>query len=183
MPAVDVVVLLNRTIEPIGKLKKRLKRFVRRTYRSLRKHRDHSDSKVKSWIARRVLCRGLWLVDRQAMALGLSIGLAVAMLPPAPVQTLAATTLAILCRANIPLAVSAVWVSNPITWIPLLRFQEMLGSRILFGNTSDQQGTKFEMISSLTLGVVLSAALLAIISYSIFHCLWGIFSRKTSEES
>ena len=117
------------------------------------------------------------------MALGLSLGLAVAMLPPAPIQTLAATTLAILCRANIPLAVSAVWVSNPLTWIPLLQMQEKLGERVLFGSGVGEGRTSFEMVTSLTLGVVLSAALIALLSYSIFHGLWGIFSRKTSPES
>lgn len=115
------------------------------------------------------------------MALGLALGLAVAMLPPAPIQTVLATTLAILCRANIPLAVAAVWVSNPVTWLPLLHLQENLGESILFG-TDGGERTSFEKISSLTLGVVLSAAFLALISYSIFHCVWGIFSRKTPRE-
>ena len=156
---------------------------MRRTYRSLRKHRFHKGNRIKYWLATRVLHRRLWLVDRQSMAVGLSLGLAVAMLPPAPVQTLVATTLAILCRANIPLAVSAVWVSNPLTWIPLLHLQENLGERVLFGSGTGEERTRFEMISSLTLGVVLSAALISLLSYSIFHCLWGIFSRKTSPES
>ncbi len=116
------------------------------------------------------------------MALGLSLGLAVAMLPPAPIQTLLATTLAILCRANIPLAVAAVWVSNPLTWLPLLHLQENLGESVLFGSGGGER-TSFEKISSLTLGVVLSAAFIAVLSYSIFHCVWGIFSRKRPPEN
>lgn len=118
------------------------------------------------------------------MALGLSLGLAVAMLPPAPIQTVAATTLAILCRANVPLAAAAVWVSNPLTWWPLLRFQENLGRSILFGFSDEEGSAGIAIISSLTLGVVLSAAVLAVASYCIFHCVWGIFASAgaTSKE-
>ena len=112
------------------------------------------------------------------MALGLSLGLAVAMLPPAPIQTLMATTLAILCRANVPLAAVAVWVSNPLTILPLLHFQRNLGRSILFEFSAGEERTGIEDISSLTLGVVLSAAVLAVASYCIFHCAWGFFSRK-----
>ncbi|MFP6872804.1 MAG: DUF2062 domain-containing protein [Verrucomicrobiales bacterium] len=135
-------------------------------------------------MATRVLHRRLWRVDRQGMALGLSLGLAVAMLPPAPIQTVAATTLAILCRANVPLAAAAVWVSNPLTWWPLLRFQENLGRSILFGFSDEEGSAGIAIISSLTLGVVLSAAVLAVASYCIFHCVWGIFASAgaTSKE-
>ncbi len=112
------------------------------------------------------------------MALGLSLGLAVAMLPPAPVQTVAATTLAILCRANVPLAAAAVWVSNPLTWLPLLHFQENLGRSILFGFSAGEERVGIERISSWTLGVTLSAAVLAVASYCIFHFMWGIFAGK-----
>lgn len=174
---------MSETHESIEFVRQRWKRFVRKTYRSLRKHRFHSGNRIKYWLARRVLHRRLWLADRQSMALGLSLGLSVAMLPPAPVQTLLATTLAILCRANIPLAVAAVWVSNPLTWLPLLHLQETLGESVLFGSGAGEERTRFEMISSLTLGVVLSAALLALLSYSIFHCVWGIFSRKKPMEN
>ena len=116
------------------------------------------------------------------MALGLSIGLAVAMLPPAPIQTVAATTLAILSRANVPLAAAAVWVSNPLTWWPLLSFQENLGRSILAEFSVGDERADIEMISSLTLGVTLSAALLAVASYCIFHFMWGIFAEKVSTE-
>jgi uncharacterized protein (DUF2062 family) len=113
------------------------------------------------------------------MAMGLSLGLAVAMLPPAPIQTVVATTLAILCRANVPLAAAAVWVSNPLTWWPLLRFQENLGRSILFDFSAGEERLAIdERISSVTLGVTLSAAALAVVSYCIFHFMWGIFAGK-----
>ncbi len=52
------------------------------------------------------------------LALGLAIGIFVGFLPCMGVQTWVALPLAFLLRANKPLAVAGVWISNPVTFIP-----------------------------------------------------------------
>jgi uncharacterized protein (DUF2062 family) len=59
----------------------------------------------------------LWRLNRHSAARGVAIGLFVAFVP-LPVHMVLAACLAILFRANLPISVLAVWVSNPITWAP-----------------------------------------------------------------
>ena len=65
----------------------------------------------------------LWkFTDRSRVSLGFSLGFAVAMLPPLPIQTFLAIILSIKFRANIPASALAVWISNPATALPLFIF-------------------------------------------------------------
>jgi len=72
----------------------------------------------------------LWHFTRQSTAKGAAIGLFCAFLPM-PFEMVAAIFLASLMRANLPLAVGAVWISNPLTWIPLYTPPYLLGAKIL----------------------------------------------------
>ncbi len=72
----------------------------------------------------------LWHFTRQSTAKGAGIGLFCAFLPM-PFEMVAAIFLASLMRANLPLAVGAVWISNPLTWIPLYTPPYLLGAKIL----------------------------------------------------
>lgn len=125
--------------------------------------------------------RRLWRPDRHATSLGLAIGLAVAMLPPAPIQTVAATGLAILCRANIPMAAAAVWVSNPATWSPILIFQRELGRKLLppaDGQLDVGLGLGLESLRSVTVGVLITGAALGMLGYITLYLIWGLFPRR-----
>ena len=53
------------------------------------------------------------------LALGVAIGMFVGMLPIMGIQMLAVTIVALPFRANLKVAVAMVWISNPITFIPL----------------------------------------------------------------
>lgn len=59
----------------------------------------------------------LWSFDRASVARGLGIGVFAAFIP-LPIQTLVAIVLSIFLIGNIPLAIAATWISNPITFIP-----------------------------------------------------------------
>jgi uncharacterized protein (DUF2062 family) len=69
-------------------------------------------------VSRRSICGALWA------------GLFVALIPM-PAQTVAAALLALLLRVNLPVAVVAVWVTNPITMLPIFYFEYGLGCLIL----------------------------------------------------
>jgi uncharacterized protein (DUF2062 family) len=68
----------------------------------------------------------LWAIRRNLIAGGLAIGLFCAMIP-GPLQMLAAISLAILFRLNLPVAVLGTLVSNPFTIVPLYLVAYVIG--------------------------------------------------------
>jgi len=102
------------------------------------------------------------------------------MLPPAPIQTLLATLLAVLCRANIPIAAAAVWVSNPASWAIILKHQRDIGRALLppaDGKVDVGFGIGFESLRSVTLGVLITAMIVGPIGYGLMYFFWGVFDR------
>lgn len=161
-------------------MKDRWRRFVRQTYRSLRRPRYRSKSPARRWLAAKVFQRELWRPCRRAGSLGVGIGLAVAMLPPIPIQMVLAAFVGVLCRANIPLAVAAVWVSNPLTIAPILYLQRQIGRWLL--PTSDGiydagLGLGLETIRSVTFGVVVTATVSGLLGFALVYWIWGLFQR------
>jgi len=129
--------------------------------------------------------RELWKPSRHQVALGLSLGVAVGMLPPLPIQTILAIALAVRYRANIPAAASAVWISNPATAIPLFIYQCKLGKAIFY-LSARYQGKELEFdiqtMSFATFGVLITAIVLAPLVYFVVYYIWGlvlIFSNKS----
>ena len=74
--------------------------------------------------------RNLWAFNRNSVSLAVGIGIFCAFLPM-PFETVVAIFLAIMWRANLPISITMVWVSNPITWVPLYTPCYLLGARIL----------------------------------------------------
>jgi hypothetical protein len=72
----------------------------------------------------------LWHFNRYSVATGVSIGLFCAYLPT-PGHMLAATLLSILFRANLPISVLLVWVSNPFTIPPQFYLAYKIGTWVM----------------------------------------------------
>lgn len=72
----------------------------------------------------------LWSFKRQSVAKGVAIGLFCAFLPM-PFEMVPAIFFAVLMGGNLPFAVGGVWVSNPVTWVPLYTPCYLLGAKIL----------------------------------------------------
>lgn len=67
---------------------------------------------------------------RRAVSGGVALGLFVGLVP-VPAQTAVAILLALALRVNLPLAAISVWVTNPLTWLPLFYFSYEIGAMLL----------------------------------------------------
>lgn len=106
-------------------MKKHYLRLVRRAFRTLR----HRRLRHRHWwqdLTHSLFERRLWMPCRDTVATGLAIGMFFAVMP-LPMQMLFAGLVAMRFRSNVPLAMAACWLSNPITNIPLWGFQLWLG--------------------------------------------------------
>ena len=72
----------------------------------------------------------LWHVNRRSVSTAVFIGLFCAFLP-VPSQMLLAALAAIWIKANLPISVLLVWVSNPLTMGPMFYFAYKLGAWLL----------------------------------------------------
>lgn len=72
----------------------------------------------------------LWHFNRHSVAKAFAIGLA-CMWIPFPGQSILAAALAILFRANIPMSVALVFVTNPVTGPPMFYGAYVIGTLIL----------------------------------------------------
>ncbi|MGB6221228.1 DUF2062 domain-containing protein [Haloferula sp.] len=96
-------------------------RLVRKAHRLLR----HRRLRHRGWwkpILRQLLDRRLWHPCRDTVAGGISIGFFFAMMFM-PGQTIVAALLAARAKVNIPFAVAACWVTNPLTG-PFIRVSQ-----------------------------------------------------------
>ncbi len=126
----------------------------------------------------------LWHLNRRTLAGGAAVGLFIAFMP-VPIQMLLAALLAIWFRVNLPLSISLVWITNPITIPPLFYFAYQCGS-ILLGVSTLQ--TEFQLDFSpecivyllghffqpLLLGCLILGALCAAMGYWLVNLLWRL---------
>jgi uncharacterized protein (DUF2062 family) len=104
-------------------------RMVRRTFRALR----HKKLRHRPWwqkLSKPLFHRSLWVPCRDTVAKGLAIGLYFSMIPFIP-QSIVAAILAMRMKANVPFAVAACFISNPITNVPFWFVQIRLGQWLI----------------------------------------------------
>ena len=68
----------------------------------------------------------LWHLNRRSVAAAFAVGLMVAWIPT-PGQMVIAAVFALYFRANLPISVALVWVTNPLTMPPMFYFAYRLG--------------------------------------------------------
>lgn len=72
----------------------------------------------------------LWHLNRKSVSGAIACGLFWAMIP-IPMQMIASTLSAISLRLNLPISISLVWVTNPLTIPPVFYFNYLVGTWIL----------------------------------------------------
>lgn len=82
------------------------------------------------WLAPLLLRPGLWHLNRRRVALGAGIGVFCGFLIPLA-QIAGAALLALLLRANLPVAAVATLVTNPVTFTPIFVLAYKTGAAVL----------------------------------------------------
>jgi uncharacterized protein (DUF2062 family) len=104
----------------------------------------------------------LWLLDRHGAARALALGLFVCWLP-LPVHMPVAALIALMIRVHLPLAVVTVWISNPLTMLPMYYAAQYVG-HLLLGDDG--------VWVPLALGYLTLGTISATIGYFLFDLLW-----------
>ena len=119
-------------------------------------------------------------IHRQSISLAVAVGVFCAFLP-IPGQTVVAISLCYLLRANLPLGVLAIWISNPLTIPPMFYLTHQLGAFLLGSDPvslSVQLNWQWfrslggDILMPLFLGSILCGIFFAIVSYFSILFLW-----------
>lgn len=119
----------------------------------------------------------LWHINRRSLAGATFIGIFVGFLPM-PLQMGLAAVLAVRFHCNLPLSVVLVWISNPLTWVPLWYSTYrvgawMLGITPLSGHKLTMEEV-FEQLLPLYLGSVTCGLIAATLSYFLIKIAWRL---------
>jgi uncharacterized protein (DUF2062 family) len=117
----------------------------------------------------------LWHLNRYSVS--------TAVFMPAPGQMLAAAALALWWRANLPISVVLVWVTNPVTMPPVFYFSYRLGATLLHRPTLPMEfQPTWEWLSErlvyiwepLLLGSVVGGLFFGLLGAALVRVLWRI---------
>jgi len=93
-------------------------------------------------------------------------------------EMLLAALLAILFRANLPIAAVLVWISNPLTWLILYTPPYLLGlaitgeTTISLGNITMQM--MFQQLTALWIGCLIFGTALGTAGYILSNVIWRL---------
>ncbi len=128
----------------------------------------------------------LWHLNRHSVAKAFAVGLFVAWLP-IPGQMVVAALAALYFRANLAISVALVWITNPLTWVPLFYFAYRVGLAIT-GLTPPAQHFDFTyenviahlgaLWAPLFFGCLLLSSLCAIAGYFGIQYFWRWYVTK-----
>jgi hypothetical protein len=158
---------------------------------------DHQAIHSNRWLApfsNTLLHPRLWHLNRRSAAGAVAVGMFCGLIP-GPLQMLGAAIGALLFRVNLPLAMLTTLYTNPLTIVPLYVVAFALGKLALgeIGNGAefvappdyDAAGLQAWMGAlthwmiglgtPLALGLVLLAALLALVGYVVVRVIWRIY--------
>jgi hypothetical protein len=124
----------------------------------------------------------LWHFNRRSLAGGMAVGLFCAFVP-IPMQMILAAGIAILFRVNLPLSVTLVWLTNPLTIPPVFYFAYKFGAFLLgitpqpvaFSLTLEWLfNTLGNIWQPLLLGCFILGTTSALLGYLIIQLLWRL---------
>jgi len=119
----------------------------------------------------------LWHINRRSLAGAAFIGVFSALLP-IPLQMGLAALLAVRFHCNLPLSVVLVWISNPVTYVPIFYFTYRIGAWILGMPPQTGEGITVawfvEQLVPLWLGSMLCALVFGGMAYAAVKVAWRL---------
>lgn len=155
------------------------KKLIKKYMPDHRKIRVHKHLKIFG----KLLHNGnLWHFNRRSVSGAFAVGFFCAFIP-FPSQMIIAAAFAILVQVNLPISVSLVWITNPVTMPPIFYGAYKLGAFILGKEAleADYQ-MSIEWFSSqldciwqpFLLGCFIAGTISAIIAYTTIRLLWRL---------
>jgi len=152
-----------------------------------KKHTPNRDviknNKYFAFLGNSLFHKDLWKFNRESFCRATAIGLFLGWMPMM-FQMIPAAYFAVLLRANLPLSLAGVWISNPITMPPMMYFAYLFGNNVLDRNpvyNEFQLNTDWIMNAMsniwepLLLGTVIIGIVSSIIGYILMHVLWKVY--------
>ncbi len=144
-------------------------------------------SHVYHVLGEKVFAKYVWIHDRRAISGGLALGVFIAFTPTIPFQMLLAAVGALYFRVNLPIALAACWITNPLTAVPIYIFAWRIGRDILenvivlewfFGlyPFEGAAGRVIRQTAYLWAGSLCMATLGAGLAYFCVKAVWACFS-------
>lgn len=124
----------------------------------------------------------LWHLNRRSVTVAFFIGLFTAFVP-VPTQMILAALTAIALRANLPLSVMLVWITNPVTMPAIFFFAYKIGALLLNQPPSDfafelswtwLSNELIDKWQPFLLGCLLSGLFCGLLGASTMHILWRV---------
>ncbi|QEW06510.1 DUF2062 domain-containing protein [Nitrincola iocasae] len=140
-----------------------------------------------SWLGEHIKNPGLWHLSHRSVSLAFLVGIFCAFIPM-PFQMVVAAILAVLMSSNLPISITLVWISNPITMPAMLYFSYRIGQLILGVDDHadvmvwhlDTLYDNFKHIwRPLVLGSLISGLVAGIIGFIGIRVLWTIQVRRS----
>ena len=153
---------------------------------NLPKPEDIRKYKALGVLGESIFERELWSINKHTLSRAIAIGLFWGWMPMF-FQMIPAAFCAVYFRANLPLSLAGVWVSNPITMPPMMYIGYEFGNIILgidplfdkFEASVEWIGSVFSLIwQPLLMGTLIIGIVSAILGFISIHIIWKIIAYR-----
>lgn len=165
-------------------------RFINFLMKYIPKQHNLKDTMLYHIIGERLFKPELWKPTRKSIAQGLAVGVFIALTPTFGVQMLISGLAAYFLQINIPIAVAAAWITNPITMPIIYPLQYKLGQMFCINTGTDEfikYSGKLQMFiriaKPLWIGSLISAAFFSLLSYIAVIKLWEAIEKVIIKNS
>lgn len=140
--------------------------------------------KMLNFLGSSLFHEDLWKFNRTSFCKAIAIGLFLGWMPMM-FQMIPAAYFAVIFRANLPLSLAGVWISNPITMAPMMYFAYLFGNNVL---NLDPIYSEFKLDSDwimnalgniwepLLVGTIIIGIASSIFGYFLMHLSWKIYA-------
>jgi uncharacterized protein (DUF2062 family) len=149
-------------------------------------------SRWLAWLGPRLHNPILWRWSRHEVALGAALGVFFSLILPLAHMPLSAAA-AVAMRANIPMAMAATWVINPVTMAPIYYSAYRLGNWVVGADPTESlvppaladtapppEGTLHARLAQygkpFAAGMAILATAAAVVSYALTRALWWLLA-------